>query len=179
MTVPDERQFRDSSYREMILEVVFIGSLLRHLWENHAPPAEILYATVDNSGYDVVIDCNSVQRHIQLKSQISALKKKNNPILVNDKLGQKASGCVVLAIVDPKTLAFHHFLWLGGKPGKKLPLLANYQRARRTTPNAKGVKPQRANTSKVRRSDFENLKDIAAVVEKLFGIKKSEKGGLQ
>ena len=147
--------------------MLFVGKLLQHLWQANAFPAEVLSATVDNGGYDVVIECNSAQRHIQLKSQISTSGKKH--ISVNERLGLKPSGCVVWMIVHPETLSVERFLWLGNKPGDALPSLAKYPRACRTTPNSKGEKPERANTRKLPSSAFEILKDIAAVVDRLFG----------
>jgi len=164
MTEADKRQFEHSSYREMVVEALFISSLLKHLWEADGPLAEVMYGSVDNSGYDVAIECNSVLRHVQFKVKIG-----RGPILINKRLSEKPSGCVILMIVDRKTLAFKKFLWLGGKPGEGLRLPSDCNPACHPRRNVKGVRPKRMNTLKVRRGKFEPLKDIATVAERLFG----------
>ena len=57
-----------SSNREKLLEHLFIGEVLRCLWRKGIATAEFLRPEVDSGGYDLVIDCNSILRHIQLKS---------------------------------------------------------------------------------------------------------------
>jgi hypothetical protein len=53
-----------SSLREAILEANFVGELLRTLWCAGARQVELLRATVDCAGYDVVLDYRGVVRHI-------------------------------------------------------------------------------------------------------------------
>jgi len=57
-----------SSFREKVLEHLFVADLLRYLWQRGITDAEILTAEVDNAGYDLVVDCNQKIRHIQLKA---------------------------------------------------------------------------------------------------------------
>ncbi len=61
----DESHFRHSSLREKVLEHLFVGDLLRCLWRKGARDIELLRAEVDAGGFDLVLDCNGVQRHIQ------------------------------------------------------------------------------------------------------------------
>ena len=58
---------RYSSYREMLLEQLFVGEVMRHLWRSGGKRFEILKPQVDNSGYDLVLENGSIVRHIQLK----------------------------------------------------------------------------------------------------------------
>ena len=57
-----------SSYREMLLEHLFIGELLRELWCMSVTDIEVLKPQVDDSGYDVVVCCGPITRHVQLKA---------------------------------------------------------------------------------------------------------------
>src|SRR5437868_10753075 len=91
-----------SSYREKLLEHLFIGEVLRFLWSQGVTTAEFLRPEVDSGGYDLVIACNSVIRYIQLKSSHRGAKTaKQN---VNVRLGDKPSGCVVWVMFDEATL---------------------------------------------------------------------------
>lgn len=150
----------------MVVEALLISTLLRHLWERGAPPAEVLHATVDNSGYDVVIECNSVQRHIQFKTSTKSKSRMD----VNERLALKESGCVVWMIVDPETLAFEKFYWLGGKPGEVIPVLSGFPRAKHPRRNKQGERPVRETTRAVPRTAFSDLsKSIGTLAECLFG----------
>ena len=57
-----------SSYREKLLEHLFIGEVLKELWRRNVTDAEILRPEVDCGGYDLVISCNHTIRHVQLKA---------------------------------------------------------------------------------------------------------------
>ena len=57
-----------SSYRETLIEHLFLGELMRSLWLQRVTQFEVLRPQVDDSGYDLVIEANRVTRHIQLKS---------------------------------------------------------------------------------------------------------------
>ena len=63
----DERQFRSSSHREKVVEHVFLGELLRHLWVARIAGVQVLKPEVDASGYDLVLSLGKVIRHVQLK----------------------------------------------------------------------------------------------------------------
>jgi hypothetical protein len=58
----------DSSLREKIIEHAFVADLLRELWLRGRRDIEMLRAEVDRAGYDIVLHCNGVLRHVQLKS---------------------------------------------------------------------------------------------------------------
>src|SRR5205823_2601130 len=97
-----------SSYREKLLEHLFIGEVLRYLWRQGITTAEFLRPEVDSGGYDLVIACNTVIRYIQLKSSHrGASTSKQN---VNIRLADKPSGCVVWVVFEEETLACGPFL---------------------------------------------------------------------
>ena len=57
--------FLESGLREKVLEHLFVGDLLRCLWRKGARDIEVLRAEVDRAGYDLVLECNGVLRHVQ------------------------------------------------------------------------------------------------------------------
>jgi hypothetical protein len=82
-----------SSYREMLLVHLFAGEIMRHLWLSGPKRLEILKPQIDDGGYDIVLETNTVVRHIQLKATFrgSTVKRFN----INMGLASKPSGCVV------------------------------------------------------------------------------------
>lgn len=125
MIAPEHNMY--SSYREMLLEHLFAGAVMRHLWLRGFTRLEMLKSHVDDSGYDLILEANSIVRHIQLKASHhgSATSRVN----VNDALARKLSGCVIWMSFDSTTLDFDYFLWFGGEPGKKLPTLSEFDKA--------------------------------------------------
>ena len=58
----------NSSYREKLIEHLFVGELLKLSWQNHDCSLEIAKPEIDNSGYDLIAEVNGLVRHIQLKT---------------------------------------------------------------------------------------------------------------
>jgi hypothetical protein len=157
-----------SSYREMLLEHLFAGAVMRHLWLDGYRRLEMLKPQVDNSGYDIVLETDSVVRHIQLKS--SKDKSSTGRVNINVALEQKPSGCVIWMYFDPVTLELGPFLWFGGSPGEKLPSLSGYDIATHTKRNATGIKSERPNIRIVPRAEFERIETIEEQVVRLFRV---------
>jgi hypothetical protein len=156
-----------SSYREALLEHLFSGEVMRHVWLSGPTRLEILKPQVDDGGYDLVLEVNSIVRHIQLKGTFQGSKVSR--FTVNTGLAQKPSGCVVVIKFDERTLALGPFLWFGAGPGKQLPDLTGYRIARHTKGNAQGVKLERPMMRVVPLSRFKTVGSIAALAELLFG----------
>jgi hypothetical protein len=156
-----------SSYREMLLEHLFAGEVMRHVWLSGIKRLEILKPQVDDGGYDLVLEGNAVVRHVQLKATFrgSTVARFN----VNTGLALKPSGCVVVLLFEPETLELGPFLWFGAKPGDPLPSLTAYPIAKHTKGNAQGVKLPRPSLRVVPRSAFKLAETVAAVAERLFG----------
>jgi hypothetical protein len=161
------RHYLKSRYREKVVEHIFVGELLRHLWANGLDGVEILTPEVDASGYDLVLTLGPIVRHVQLKCSIDGGKTEDQQI--NASLGLKPSGCIVWIVVDERLLSFRRFLWFGAEPGQPLPDLSHFTNAKHTRANAQGVKSFRANTKIVTRSKFTLLPDMASLVKALFG----------
>lgn len=166
MTATEHNMY--SSYREMLLEHLFAGAVMRYLWLAGFTRLEMLKSQVDDSGYDLILEANSIVRHIQLKA--SHRGSATSRVSINDALARKPSGCVIWMSFDSRTLGFDHFLWFGGEPGKKLPELCGFNIATHTKHNAKGEKTQRPNIRIVPKTAFYRVDTIEELVTRLFGV---------
>lgn len=164
----DQSHSLHSSLREKILEHLFIGDVLKCLWQKGIRDIEVLKAEVDSGGYDVVISCQETIRHIQLKASYKGSATSEQK--VQRSLGTKPSGCVVWMQFNPKSLNLGPFYWFGGSPGQPLPNIANKKVAKHTKGNAQGVKLERPNIRVLVKRDFIKLETINDVVFQLFGI---------
>jgi hypothetical protein len=157
-----------SSYREMLLEHLFAGAVMRHLWLNGVTRLELLKPQVDDSGYDLVLEARGVVRHVQLKASHHGAATAG--VNLNLALAEKPSGCVVWLHFDPDTLDFGPYLWFGGEPGQRLPDILSFKIGKHSKANAEGFKAERPNIRYVPKAKFKQLKTINEVVSHLFGI---------
>ena len=158
-----------SSYREMLLEHLFAGEVMRHLWLSGIKRVEVLKPQVDDGGYDLVLEGNNVVRHVQLKATFRGSKV--GRFNVNTRLATKPSGCVVVLLFDLRTLELGPFLWYGASPGEPLPDVTKYPIAKHPKGNAQGVKLQRPRLRVLPRSAFQQLPSISEVSDCLFGVR--------
>jgi hypothetical protein len=161
------QHFEHSSFREKLIEHLLVSGILRHLWLHGVTAAEILKPEVDNGGYDIVLSCKSVTRHVQLKSSFQ--KASTSAQSINIRLADKPSGCVVWVQFDPENLELGPFFWFGGAPGHPLPDLTTFPIAKHTKANARGEKLLRPNVRKVPRKAFRAIDGIRSLVEVLLG----------
>jgi hypothetical protein len=162
----DHLHFINSVLRERIVEHVFIGEVLRRLWQRGVTDVEVLRSEFDAGGYDLVVSYRKIVRHIQLKS----VKEKGitAQVKVSLKLAEKPSGCVILIVLDDE-LKFKSYRWFGGLPGEPLPDLAALKIARYTKANAEGVKLDRPNHRILPRTMFEPIAGLDDLITRLFG----------
>jgi hypothetical protein len=165
MNIADHSIF--SSYREVLLEHLFTGELMRHLWRNGVVRVEVLKPQVDDSGYDLVLEANGCVRHVQLKSSYADARTAR--INVSLGLAEKPSGCVVWLWFNPSTLDLGPYFWFGSPPGEPLPDLNGYSVGRHTKGNKEGVKLERPNVRVIPKGDFERVNSMAEIAERLFG----------
>jgi hypothetical protein len=159
---------RQSSYREALLEHLFVGSLLRTLWCAGPVPAEVMKPQVDDAGYDLVVEANGVIRHIQLKSSFRGATTASQKVHL--RLGEKPSGCVVWVVFEPETLDLGPFLWFGSLPGAPLPDLASFKVARHSKGDATGHKADRPMIRVIPKGRFTAVATIKGLLGVLFGI---------
>lgn len=157
----------NSSYREILIEHIFIGEIMRRLWLRGITQFEVLQPQVDDSGYDLVIEANGFVRHIQLKSSFDTAA--TGQVRASLKLEQKPSACVIWVRFNPETMDLGPFLWFGGAPGVKIPDLSKFKVAKHTRANAQGVKQERPNQRSIPRARFESIATYDALVTRLFG----------
>ena len=61
--------YQHSTYREKLLEHIFLGELLQCGWlANPQRRVDVVRPEVDDRGYDLLLECENVRRYIQLKS---------------------------------------------------------------------------------------------------------------
>jgi hypothetical protein len=166
-----EASFVHSSSREALIEHVFVAEVLQEAWFAREQLVEVLRSEVDAAGYDIVFECGSILRHVQLKASDSGGKTSRQTI--NTRLVGKPSGCVVWVVYSER-LTDHRldlsYLWFGGNPGEPLPDLGEVvgQNPRSKTP--------RPGTRVVSRARFQPVATTAELVERLFGapLRRSE-----
>ena len=161
-----DKDILHSSYREKLVEHLFVGELLRHLWLRNIVSVSVLRPEVDNAGYDIVLTHSHTVRHVQLKCSrhdAAAASQK-----INASLGDQPSGCVIWLEIDQE-LNFHRFLWFGEPPGKPLPNLDGFPIAKHTKPNMQGIKVPRLGIRKIPKGAFEPLADMASLIDVMFG----------
>lgn len=161
----EDRNFEHSTLRERIVEHIFVGDVLRTLWQRGVSDVEILRPEFDAHGYDVVISRGRIVRHIQLKTQAES----KGGVSISQALSEKPSGCVIRILINKESLALGPFMWFGGAPGKRLPDISQYPNPKRATHNAQGVRPMRKNHRLLPSAAFTKLTTLDEVVERLFG----------
>ena len=121
-----------SSHREALLEHLFAGEVMKHLWLRGQWRLEVLKPQVDDSGYNLVLEANGIVRHVQLKASFRGSRARD--VKVNALLAEKPSGCVVFMWFDPATLTLGPFGFFGGAPGRQVPISRVLQRSFPLTP---------------------------------------------
>ena len=166
-TLPDPGHSTASTAREKLVEHLFVGAVLRHLWIAGHRDVEVLRSEFDARGYDIVIEAAGVTRHIQLKSAASG--SKTAKVSISRELARKPAGCVVWVWFDAATLELGPLLWFGGAPGEPLPDLGD-RVATHTKGNSQGEKTERPNHRILTKVQFRRLDGIGDLVEALFGF---------
>lgn len=156
-----------SSYRERLIEHLFIGELMKSLWLKGLS-VEVSKPQVDDSGYDLILECNGIIRHVQLKA--SHHESSTPTVKVNIKLAEKPSGCVVWIRFDQNTMDLGPYLWFGSSPGQPLPDITGLKTAKHTKANSKGEKTERPNIKEIPKGKFTVVGSIAELATKMFGI---------
>ncbi len=156
-----------SSYRERLIEHLFVGEVLRTLWRAGVTQVEVLRSEVDGAGYDIVLECQSLVRHIQLKTARRNGKRANVGVQLG--LREKPSGCVIWIHFDPDKMDLGPFFWFGGPPGQPLPAIAGFKVGKHTKGDSKGHKSERPNIRLVPKGRFERVDSTKEVVARLFG----------
>ena len=161
-----DKHFLKSSYREKLIEHLFIGELLKLSWLNDSCSVEVAKPEVDNQGYDLIIEDNMVVRHVQLKAAHLNAKAANQKVHIA--LSNKISGCVIWVYFNEKTLELGPFLFFGGKPGMPLPSLEAFRVAKHTKANSEGIKAERPEIRTIPKGSFVRYETVSELYDQLF-----------
>jgi len=154
-----------SSLREQYLEYGFLADLCREMWRR-GEAVDVLHSHTDRSGYDVLLEANGLQRHVQLKSSYDGAKTSRQKI--NVELAARPSGCVVWIRFDPATLETVSYLWFGDEPGQPLPDLGD-RIGKHTKGDRVGTKAERESIRVINIGRFEKVGTITELADTLFG----------
>lgn len=153
-----------SSLREQYLEYGFLGELCREMWKRRIE-MDILRCHTDRSGYDILLEANGIERHVQMKASFVGSKTARQKI--NVRLADKPSGCVIWVRFDPETLELSEFLWFGASPGEPLPELGD-KIGKHEKGDQHGFKARRSSIRVINKGRFERVPDMAEIADRLF-----------
>gem|GEM_PF-520807 len=161
-----EQHSRKSSFREKLIEHLFISELLKLSWLEGGCSLEIAKPEVDNQGYDLIAEQNKVIRHIQLKAAHREAKTAKQT--VHSALFSKPSGCVVWVYFDEKTLELGPFLFFGDTAGLPLSSIEGFKVAKHTKADTKGVKSERPQIREIKKIKFDKYETVREIYKLLF-----------
>jgi hypothetical protein len=162
-----------SSFREKLVEHLFVGELLKLAWRNDSCDVEVASPEVDNAGYDLIAEANGVIRHIQLKASFVGSRTATQKVHL--RLADKPSGCVLWIYFNSETLELGPFLFFGGEPGQKLPDVTGARVARHVKGNKSGYKAERPNIRVINKGQFTRLDSMQEIYVALFGTSSPSK----
>jgi hypothetical protein len=161
----------ESSFFENMREHVFIAEVLQESWVRHKEQVEVLRSEVDNSGYDLVMACRGVIRHIQLRSSRHDARRQRQT--VNCKLAGKPNGCVIWLLAEDNAETGRirlRYLFFGNAPDEPVPDFDRFKVGKRIRRGPGGVRPERANTRQIPKSAFRKIESITELIQVLFGL---------
>lgn len=166
-----EDTFRKSSFYEQLVEHVFISEVLQEVYFRFKKTVEVLRSEIDASGYDIVLECNGVLRHVQLKTSKTEGKRASQK--VNVALSSKPCGCVIwiLRNEDQQTHRMRlEYLFFGADAHCPLPSLEGCKVGKHTKGNKYGLKAERQSIRVVPKGKFKSIDSITELVKQLFGL---------
>lgn len=166
-----ENDTHHSSFREKLLEHVFISELLQEAWLKQGRKLEVLRSEVDDCGYDLVLMSGPVVRQVQLKSSRSTSSTSEQTVSLS--LCERPGGCVVWLIFDEDRdsgrirLSYRFF---GPGPGETLVLDDSFKVAKHVKANAQGVFLERPRHRVVTKRHFKPVSGgVSELLSLLFG----------
>jgi hypothetical protein len=169
--VAKEEQYLRSTFYEQLVEHVFISEVLQEAWFRFGATVEVLRSEIDAAGYDIVLECNGIIRHVQLKT--STAEARTTRQLINIALAEKPSGCVVWLVrtEDRQSCRMRlRYRFFGHGPGEPLPSLEPFPVAKHTKADSTGFKKERPAIRQIPKREFEEIGTITELLGRLFGL---------
>ena len=165
-----EDTYRKSSFYEQLVEHVFISEVLQEVYFRYKKTVEVLRSEIDASGYDIVLECNGILRHIQLKTSGKDAKTASQKI--NVALATKPSGCVVWIVRHEENYRMQlSYLFFGADAGQRLQLHDDLKVGKHTKGNKDGVKAERQSIRVIPKTWFDRIETTTELVTRLFDLK--------
>lgn len=147
-------------------EQQLLSELLQEGWYGFGRKVGVLRTAVDDAGYDLVLECGGILRHVQLKS--SRAESTTARQTINIALAEKPSGCVVWVIrkenFETRRMSLR-YLFFGGSPGEPLPAIPAVRHRK-----AKRRQPERPNMRVLNKGQFQCVRTTGHLLELLFGV---------
>ena len=159
-----ENHYKNSSFREKLIEHLFIGELLKLAWQN-GDFLEIAKPEVDNQGYDLIAEINGVIRHIQLKSTKAGGKAARQNVHLG--LSRKPAGAVVWIYFNEQTLELGPFLYFGNEGIGPMKDIHSFKVATHTKADSQGLKKERPEIRVLKKGTFVKYDTIQDLYRKL------------
>jgi len=156
----------NSSFREKLIEHLFIGELLKISWQDGTCSLELSKPEVDRKGYDLIIEHGKIIRHVQLKTTRKNGKTASQKVHIA--LAEKSSGCIVWIYFDEDSMKLGPFLFFGGPAGAPLPSLKGLKIAKHTKGDKDGTKAERPEIRVAPKGQFEKLSTIRELYDRLL-----------
>jgi hypothetical protein len=164
-----EQSYLKSTFREKLVEHLFIGALLKLSWKTGSCSLGVAKPEVDCHGYDIILEDGKAIRHVQLKTTKIGGKAAYQKI--HTALEERISGCVVWIYFNEETLELGPYLFFGDEIGHPLPSLASFKAAKHTKGDAAGTKAERPAIKQMPKRYFKTLNTITQVYDELFKAK--------
>lgn len=154
---------------ELMLENLFLSELLQEMWFARGQVVDVLHSPVDAYGYDLVLQCGGVTRHVQLKAKRLTGKTANYKL--STLLYNQPAACVVVLEWDLSpgaTRVMLTYRWFGGGPHEPIPNLGE-KVAKHTKGNSQGIKKEKPLHRVIPLGKFSKVSSMTDIAKLLFG----------
>ncbi len=154
---------------ELMLENLFLSELLQEMWFARRQVVDVLHSPVDAYGYDLVLQCGRVTRHVQLKTK--RLTGKTATCKLSTLLYNQPAACVVVLewnIPPGESRLALTYRWFGGGPDEQIPSLGN-KLAKHTKGDSQGIKKEKPLHRVIALGKFDKVSSMGSIAERLFG----------
>lgn len=159
---------KKSVFFEKLIEHRFIADIMMLGWFHHNKEVRILHCEIDNTGFDILINCGGIDRYIQLKTSDYSSKRSYQKF--NTTLLQKQNPCIIWITYyfnpEKRDLDLRYLFW-GKEIGQRTPGITQFGIGKTKT-NSQGIKKELAHIRNIPRGHFHEVPP-GKLFEKLFG----------